>query len=231
MMKRTISVPLTKKETILGALYLFAEFALFPGLFAWGNSLLPTPLDDTKLNFVFYVVNFLSIAFIFRRFLSKNLESIRYPFYFLQVVIVGLAQYLLLNQLMGQLIFRLDPGFYNANDAAIAQMVDTNLSLMAIATIILVPLAEECLFRGLIFRNLYDISAPLAWVVSVAGFSAIHLVGFLGTLTPMELLISFLQYVPAGISLAWAYSKADSIFAPILIHAMVNAIGINIMRL
>ena len=231
-MKRTISVSLTKKEALWGFLYLGTEFFILPYVFALVNSLLPTPLDDTTLNFIFYALNFSAVLIIFRRFLGGNLETMgRYPFYFLQIVIVGLAQYMLLNQLMGSLIYQMLPEFYNANDAAIGQMVDTNLTLMGIAIILLVPPAEECLFRGLIFRGLYDKSAPLAWILSVAAFASIHVVSFLGVLTPMELLVSFLQYIPAGVSLAWAYTKADSIFAPIAIHAIVNAIGIYMMRL
>ena len=231
MMKRTISVPLTKKETFWGFLYLAAELLFLPILFEVGNDLLPVPLNTAQLNFAFYVLNFVAVILIFRKFLWDNLETMgRYPFYFLQIVIVGLAQYMLLNQLAGYVIYELSPEFYNANDAAIADMVDTNLTMMAVATIFLVPPAEECLFRGLIFRNLYEKSPAIAWIVSTVGFSAIHVIGYLGVLTPTELLISFIQYIPAGISLAWAYTKADSIFAPILIHAVVNAMGIYAMR-
>ena len=230
-MKRTISVPLTKKETLLGFLYLAAEFTILPILFELGNSLLPAPLNDAQLNFAFYILNFAAVILIFRKFLWDNLETMgRYPFYFLQIIIVGLAQYLLLNQLAGNVVYQLAPEFYNANDAAIADMVDTNLTMMAVATVFLVPPAEECLFRGLIFRNLYEKSVPIAWIVSTVGFAAIHVVGYLGILTPTEILVSFIQYIPAGISLAWAYTKADSIFAPILIHAVVNAMGIYAMR-
>lgn len=230
-MKHTLSVPLRRSETFWGFCYLIAEFFLIAPALSVVNVLLPRPLDDTTLNFIFYSVNFAAVTWIFRRFLSKNLETMgRHRFYFFQVVLIGLGQYMLFNELVGYLVYFLDPGFFNANDAAIGEMVTTNLTLMGIATIFLVPPAEECLFRGLIFRNLYDKSKLLAWTVSVFGFAAIHIIAYVGVLTPMEILISFLQYVPAGISLAWAYVKADSIFAPILIHAIVNAIGISMLR-
>ena len=41
--------------------------------------------------------------------------------------------------------------------------------------------------------------------------------------------MAFLQYLPAGLCLAWAYTKADTIFAPILIHAAVNAVSIGLV--
>ena len=46
----------------------------------------------------------------------------------------------------------------------------------------------------------------------------------------LELFLSFLQYVPAGLCLAWSYEKADSIWAPILIHIAVNQMGNLAMR-
>ena len=45
-----------------------------------------------------------------------------------------------------------------------------------------------------------------------------------------KMLMALLQYLPAGLCLAWSYAKSDTIFAPILIHALVNAWGIYEMR-
>ena len=44
------------------------------------------------------------------------------------------------------------------------------------------------------------------------------------------LLLCFLQYIPAGIALGWAYVRSGSILTPILIHTLVNAIGVAILR-
>ena len=48
--------------------------------------------------------------------------------------------------------------------------------------------------------------------------------------SPLEICMAVLQYLPAGLCLAWSYAKADTIFAPILIHAAVNYITINGLR-
>ena len=153
-----------------------------------------------------------------------------YPAYLFRVVLLGLARYLLLNSLVGTLLVQLDPSYFNANDSAIAEMVRSELTLIAAGTILLVPVAEESLFRGLIFGTLRKKSRIAAYLVSICVFSFVHLIGYFDTYTPMQLLISFLSYLPAGLCLGWAYEKADTIFAPILIHAAVNAIGIYGMR-
>ena len=43
-------------------------------------------------------------------------------------------------------------------------------------------------------------------------------------------LLCALQYLPAGVALGWTYEKADTIWAPILVHSMVNAVGMGLMH-
>ena len=136
----------------------------------------------------------------------------------------------MVNILMGQLIFALDPQFTSINDAGIGQMVEENYALMFIGTVFFVPIAEECLFRGLVFRGLYDRNVILAWVVSVLLFAAIHVTGYIGSQPTLTLLLCFVQYLPAGLCLAGAYRLSGSLISPILIHALVNLIGMISLR-
>ena len=222
---------MTRKEVYYGFVYLIVQFFLLPPVISLLLPFLPETVNDAQINFVYYLVNFLAVTVIFRKFLWQNLERMSlYPGYLFRVVLLGLARYIVLNTLVGALLLRLDPGYFNANDSAIAEMVQSELTLIAAGTILLVPVAEESLFRGLIFGNLRKYNRVIAYIVSVTAFSVIHITGYLGVYTPLQLLISFLSYLPAGLCLAWAYEKADTIFAPILIHAAVNAIAIYGMR-
>ena len=36
-------------------------------------------------------------------------------------------------------------------------------------------------------------------------------------------------FFPAGIALAWAYEKADTIFAPVLMHCLINAVSFGLL--
>ena len=145
-------------------------------------------------------------------------------------VLVGMVRYLFLTSLLGVILYEMDPAFINANDSTISDLADENLMLMALGTIVLVPPVEECLFRGLIFRNLLDKHPKMASLVSTVAFASIHLMSYLTVYSPKHLLLAFLQYIPAGICLGWAYRRSGTIFAPILIHALVNAAGIAAMR-
>ena len=64
----------------------------------------------------------------------------------------------------------------------------------------------------------------------MAAFAAIHVLAYIGTESVTTLVLCFLQYLPAGLCLAWTYTKADNIFAPIVVHALVNAIAIGALR-
>ena len=228
---RNIPVSLKKNESIWGFAYLIFQMLFLPGMIAIAMVFLPVSLNLAQANFLYYCINFVAVLFIFRIFLLENLDfAVAQPWLLIRAVLFGLARYMIFSSLMGILILELAPDFINANDATINGMVEENLFLMALGTIVLVPPVEECLFRGLIFRNLYDKHKVLAYIVSPVCFAAVHLVSYLGVYTPVELLAAFLQYLPAGLCLAWAYTRSGTIFAPILIHAIVNAMGIYAMR-
>ena len=86
------------------------------------------------------------------------------------------------------------------------------------------------LTRGLVFGALHPRSRMLAYIVSTLFFSFIHVMGYIGSFSASVLLLCFLQYIPAGVMLAWAYEYSGSILAPILIHTAVNAIAIFSVR-
>ena len=228
---KNIPVSLTKSETIWGIGYLIFEILFLPAILTVAMVLLGLKANLAKVNFAYYCINLMAVLVIFRRFLLQNLDvAAARPGMVVRGVLFGMARYMILTTLAGALILQLAPDFMNANDAAISGMVDDNLLLMGLGTIVLVPPVEECLFRGLIFRNLHDRSRVLAYIVSTVCFAAVHLLGYLTVYTPTELLAAFLQYVPAGLCLGWAYERSGTIFAPILIHSMVNAMGIYTMR-
>ena len=222
---------LTRREKVWGFGYLLFELILLSALLRWLNQLLPTPLPRAEVNFLFFIINLLAVLMIFGKYLRAQLRQL--PELCWNVVfttIPGIFVYFMVNILMGQLIFALDPQFTSINDAGIGQMAEENYALMFIGTVFFVPIAEECLFRGLVFRGLYDRNAILAWAVSVLLFAAIHVTGYIGSQPALTLLLCFVQYLPAGLCLAGAYRLSGSLISPILIHALVNLIGMISLR-
>ena len=230
-MKKALSVCPNQSETIGGACYLAFQLMLLPSILMEVNDFLSPALSEAQLNFVFYLINFLAVLVIFHDFLGSSLTlALRHPVMLCQAVILGFVAYFACAEGMEWIIGKLVPSYSNYNDEAIFAMAGANRFLMVIGTVILVPPAEECIFRGLIFRKLYGKNRFAAYLVSILAFSCIHILGYIGVYSPLELTMAVLEYLPAGIWLAWSYTKADTIFAPILIHAAVNYITINGLR-
>ena len=218
-------------ETMAGFCYFVFQLLLLPELLTLLNAQLSHPLKDAELNFLYYIINFMAVLLIFHDFLAgAATQAVRHPAYLCQAIILGLAAYYACLIATNWIIALLVPAFSNYNDTSIAAMRQDNRFLVLIGTVVLVPPVEECFFRGLIFRNLYGKSHWAAYLVSMLAFAMIHILGYAGQYTPLEILMAVLQYLPAGLCLAWSYVKADTIFAPIAIHAAVNFITLTYWR-
>ena len=205
------------------------EFLVLPTLLTLGNAMLPTPLSEARLNLLFFLMNYLIVGLILRKFIGKDLMGAK-PALLLSSAAVGMMQYWVMNLFVGSLILFINPEFSNVNDATVAGMIRQDMLFSVLGTVVLVPPCEELLFRGVIFGSLYNRRPIAAYILSAMCFSAIHVLGYIGLFPWDVLVLCFVQYIPAGICLARAYVRSGSILAPIIIHTLVNAMGVSIMR-
>ena len=216
------------QESIAAFCYLVFQMLFLPSALYWINGQLSSPMSEPELNFLFYMTNFIAVLLIFHDFLGRSLSQLfNHIIDALQAAILGFVAYYVCYHAIDWLVSLLVPGYTNYNDASIAALSRGNYFLTLVGTVILVPLAEECLYRGLIFRNLYRKSRWAAYCISITAFACIHILGYIGQYSAKELIIAVVQYVPAGLWLAWSYIKGGTIFVPIAIHAAVNFITIN----
>lgn len=86
---------------------------------------------------------------------------------------------------------------------------------LAFIAIVLAPVAEETLFRGILYPFLKDLGHPrLALWGTSALFALIH----------FNLAI-FLPLLLLALLLVWVYEKTDNLLAPIAAHAAFNAVN------
>ncbi len=86
------------------------------------------------------------------------------------------------------------------------------ISIMALLAIVVVPISEELVFRGFIFRSLLKhTSYTWAAIISSFFFAAIHVNWF-----------SFLPLWLLGFWLCRSYKKTGNLLVPIFIHAIFN---------
>ena len=218
-------------EILWGGIYLMLFTFVLPWLVPVAAYILAPGLNSAQVNFLYFSFNFIAAMGIFRKFLFRSLgDALQTPGAVLWYAVLAYLGSLALGNLAARLILRLDPEFSNVNDMAIQAMVGENFLLMAIGAVVLAPITEEILFRGLIFRSLYDRSPLAAHLISMALFSAVHISGYLATYEPKKLLLCFVQYLPAAYCLNFAYRRSGTIVAPMLTHALVNLVALFAMR-
>ncbi len=85
-----------------------------------------------------------------------------------------------------------------------------------LSLVVLVPVAEELLYRGLVYTALRArLAAPAAIVASAAFFAAVHLNP---TLLPSLFLV--------GAGLAWLMERTGSLWPPIIAHVFINGVAV-----
>ena len=87
---------------------------------------------------------------------------------------------------------------------------------MLIATVIISPIFEEILYRGLMYNKLKEISnAFIGVLISSILFAFLHIPKYGFGINTFFLFL-------VGILLAYCYEKTDNIYVPILVHSINN---------
>ena len=226
-----LSISMTRRERLLGWSYLLVCMFVLPVSLALVNLRLDNPLSDAEINLVFFGINVAATGIIFHRFFYASLLAFKENLWkCLKFALLGFLLYWAGSILFSVITLALRPDFANANDQNIMGLLEEYPTLLTLFTIFLVPAYEELLYRGLLFQGFQQKNRLLAYVLSAGVFSAIHVVGYIGLYDPVLLILCYFQYLPGGIALAWAYEKSDTIVTPILMHIIINAIGISALR-
>lgn len=221
-------ISMRRGEKIFG--WGFLVFQLFlPYLVGLLNSFLSDPMTAGTLAFVQYAVSFLFVICIFSRFLKSSVGAARHDFWnCIQAAVLGAVAYFACDQLLSLVLPLLMPGYTVLLDVSVSALADSNAVLRIIGVVVLAPVIEETLYRGLVFRSIWRKSRLAAYLISVLVFAAIHTAGHIGAENVTALILCFVRCLPAGLCLAWTCSKAGNVVAPILVHAVLNAITIGI---
>ena len=229
-MQRTLLLA-TPKEQSQGFRYALFAVTFMSSVLNLITTALGLRLHVLELNFTYFFINFAILGVIFRRFLTASLKDFAEKWVrILMVSVICFCVYWLISLFLNMLISHFYPEFGNANDGSIAELAEEDYILTAVSTVLLVPLAEECMHRAAIFGGLYRKNRFLAYGISTILFALVHIDGYFGMVDGKILLLNFLQYLPAGVILAAAYDISGSIFAPVLIHMGVNLLGILSLR-
>jgi membrane protease YdiL (CAAX protease family) len=86
--------------------------------------------------------------------------------------------------------------------------------------VVLAPVAEEFIFRGVLFPFIKQLGFPkTAWIGVSLLFALVHV-------TPSI----FIPLFVLALALTWLYEKTDTLLAPIFAHALFNAVGLVVIN-
>ncbi len=197
-------------------------------------------LSASRSFLLFTLMLFVLSVWVFRRFL---LESLRIPLVTPWQILGKAALAAMISQLSrvltNDLIYYflpnyflytdLGPLFYNgAWEWAVPLVRETALPAF-LSLVLLLPVIEELLFRGLIFAHFYRHSPLAGFLLTLLIYTALRLLPVLGR-DPLYLGVCALQYIPMTIYLSWVYVRSDTIAAPIAAHMLINAVSLYILR-
>jgi len=186
------------------------------------------PLSMVQLNLIYMAIGTVFLLICMRRYLQASF--VRYREYGVRNLLLFLAGYGIRIGLSIPisilLLFTIPDFIVTPNTDAVLELVAISFLPTAFLAVVLAPIVEEILFRGVLFGSLVRKNRILAYVVSTLIFAFLHIRGFLFNDPSPTLLLVMLIYIPPGLALAWVYEKSGSLWTPIFLHALMNLIAI-----
>ena len=229
-MNRQLSIKMTRGEYITGFVFL-PFYLIFNGLIIqFVLQLLGLPTDALTTNLVYFYVNFIFTVIAFHKFLANSLS--KFVYYFGRSILGicwGFVVYIGLNVIVNVIIMSTVGVVDNPNNEYVNDLFSQSSKIITIGAVLLGPLAEEALFRGVIFGFFRKKNRVLAYVMSFICFSVIHVWAYALVSPDWTILINLIQYLPPTIALCYAYEKGDNIFCSVALHMIVNASAVSAM--
>ncbi len=221
---------LSTAEQVAGFCYLPFYVCLLALGLQYLSTLLGLNLTALQINICYFVINCIVIWVIFHNFLLRSFHAIRF-WELVQALILGFVLYYAGNFVYSLILNWLHLSVTSYNDQTVQMLADQNFAAMIACAVVLAPIVEETLVRGLIFGVIRRKSRIAAYAVTILFFAAIHVWQYVLLYDWKSILLAALQYVPAGIALGWTYEKSNTIWAPIFLHMAINAISFGIMSI
>ena len=229
-MKRPFAVQLRRYELLGGLIWLAVYLLLMSNLPQLLLRLAGISVSTLTLNKIYFLGCFLVTAVLFRRFLSYSLPAVAdRPLRVLCGILLGYCVYAACQGTLSMVYGYLAPNLKTPNDDNIRAIAQSSYSTMAVAAVLLAPITEETLLRGLVFGGLREKSRVLAYGVTAVLFSGIHIMNYVLVLDLTSLMLNALLYLLPSIALCVCYEYAGTSWAPIGLHMLINALSMWVM--
>lgn len=215
-------------ERVLLLIYLPVHVLVMPEILAFLMTRFGIEYSEITLNFLYYAVSAVLVFMISRRFLRAEFDPLCDGW--LTVLLSVLEGYLIMTALALILsAVKLGVGLEeaNPNNSSVQSMLGSQFWKMFALTVLLAPLVEEPIFRGAIFSGIRKKNRVWAYVVTILLFGLYHVWQYAYISGDYKYLIYVIDYIPATFALCWVYDRTDTIWSPIALHMLINAVSLT----
>ena len=214
---------LTRAEMGRGWVFFALYLTVFPLSMGWVQRAFHGELPVAEANVVYYLLAATLVFLVFWTFLRHGFDLL---LDWLPENLFAFGTGLVGAGVLHLLVMLIPLPVQNPNPESYAQQFALSPAATVVILVVLMPLVEEPLFRGLLFGATRRYSRVLGYVLSTLVFALYCVWQFVysyGTVDFRYLLL-FLQYVPMSLALTWCYDNGGSIWSPIALHMVLNAL-------
>jgi len=226
---------LTGTQSAIGLLVLLPLYAIFGSRIATALMKLSMVLFDYRLtrtalssylNLVFGIMMLILLVLLLRGYLKDNWKD------FMKnkrsIFIKGLMTFVLvyLANYIGTIVVMLMGGASDsANQAGIEQILSRVPVPMILYAVLVGPVVEELMFRGVIFTTLRRRHRKLAYIITALAFGLAHVYASILSGNVSEI-VQIFPYFFAGLVFCYSYESSNNIFASIIGHMGNNLVAV-----
>ena len=221
------ATPITYVESIIGFFLVAIHMFATPPLLRVLSQSAGWNMSAETMTLVYFILSLiLCVAFLFR-FLGASFGPFftRFGATVMTIILAFVAYYAILH--IVQLVENLTAGRFVWPEIGGAGKL--NHSSMLIVNLLLAPVVEEVLFRGVVFGVLRKKSRVLAYVVSLLLFSLYMVFWDMVSNLSWAVFWTALRCLPATLALCWSYERSGSVWTCVILHILMNCLGLLII--
>lgn len=212
-------------NAIIANFLIYSFYKLFPSLLSSASY----SLLNVTLNILYGLISLIMIFFILKDFIKREWQIFKKEKATTKVLTIVLGYALTFcTTIISSIIIRLlVGGSSSVNQQNVESLLQAFFLLMAIQAVVIAPIVEEAVFRGVIFRSIRIKSKFWAHFISAFLFGFVHIYRglFAGDITQLAYII---LYGGMGLVFSIVYEKKGTIIYPIIIHMVNNLIAVMI---
>ena len=220
---------MSRTQTALGWCYLPVHIVVLPVLLRLYAAVSPE-LGMTGVNLIYYGAGFVFALTVMFRFLRAGFDAmLDRPGRCVLAAVLALAAEYAMSMLAALLMLALLSSAANPNNAATLDFAEQNYGALRALGLFIGPIVEETLFRGVVFGSLRTRSRVLAYLVSTLLYGLYHVWQYALIYADAGMLLYAVQYIPVSLALAFCYERTESVWPPVFVHMIVNAVSFSVL--